>query len=251
MTAVPWNTLSETWTAPNSRPSSSRTAPLVAVNQDDVKTKVSGGVDRDSSRSEKAPDSQVPDSIQITADASGPRLVIPALSLRKAIAGLDDSAFEPMRSPLDSVPEDVTDIAQTIGRPLDQQTRAVLEKTDTLKRRRPWFRSSFAVWATAGVVIAAGFAASTTDTAEMLADRIYMAIIHTEAEAIPAAAADSQPAAMPPIQARAPVPVEAIGIVPPLPTPEAEKPAAVLPTRGPKPLRTIPARPTGGARRIP
>lgn len=230
MSAVPWNTLSETWTAPASRPALVR----VPVNQDDVRTKVSGAAE-----SSRALPDVAPDSTQLTADASGPRLLIPALSLRAAIAGLD---AQPDRAPYDShesfiEEDDVSDIAPTI--PLERYNEKRYERTDTLPRRRPWFRSSVAVWGTAIAMLAGGLYASTTDTAEMIAGRLYVSIFQNAAEVIPAAAADSTPAAMPIVETRAALedPAEPVVEAPAAPV-AAEKSAAKTPAaKRPVPVR--------------
>ena len=228
MSAVPWNTLSETWTAPASRPALVR----VPLNQDEVRTKVSGA------ESTRALPDVAPDS-QHTADASGPRLLIPALSLRAAIAGLD---AQPGRAPYDShesfnEDDDVSDIAPTI--PLERYNEKRYERTDTLPRRRPWFRSSVAVWCSAIAMLVGGLYASTTDTAEMIAGRLYVSIFQNEAEVIPAAAADSTPAAMPAVETRVALEAPTEPIVQAAAAPVTEK-AAVAKT--PVAKRPVPVR---------
>jgi hypothetical protein len=261
MTAVLWNSTSETWTAPLSRPARKP----VLVNQDDVKTKVSGS--ESVNRIEAMPESRpAPSSRQMTADASGARLLIPALSLRSAIAGLEPQAADtvderprwnpagvPMRAP---VPLDGPDPIHASPRFdernaetefLPMRMRSSLEATVLKHRSR--FRSNALLWSSAAALIALGLIASTTDTAATVAARIHM-WIQPASEAIPAAAADSLPAALPASMPAAMPRLESVvtqvfaePAKPPTVTADSEKTIAT-PPRVTKPTRLATVRPS-------
>lgn len=140
------------------------------------------------------------------ADASGARLIIPAISLRTALseptrdgrlASLHEvNAFEVSPFQLDIATEEATNVVDSSAT-VPARPRVVAEAT--VRLGRTWrFRSMRIGKATAaafgfgGVLVILGLVASTTDTADRLAARIQLSL---EGDVIPAAAADPAPRA--------------------------------------------------------
>ena len=180
------------------------------MDQDDVRTKVSGeGARRDAAPvgardagPDTIPESSVdsrsaPTSAQLTADASGARLIIPALSLRDAIA--NGPLFD--APPLDGPPPSPEAI-----RAANAGVAERLEPTAPVKRRRRR-HASLGLWLAASALVGLGLLASTTETADRVAARIQLAF---QNDAIPAARADSTGPA--PALEAPPAPVETAAV---------------------------------------
>ena len=141
------------------------------------------------------------------ANASGARLIIPAISLRSVLSKptrtgrvsclMDVPSFAPPPG-LDQTPEskpfEPTPISSPAPSPLSltapsRGAARLLPAESTVPMRRPWRigKTTGAACGFGGVLVILGLVASTTDAAESIAARIHLAF---QADAIPAAAAD-------------------------------------------------------------
>lgn len=146
------------------------------------------------------------------ADASGARLIIPAVSLRSALSKptrtgrvsclMDFPSFA-LPPGLDQSPEskpfEPTPISSPAPLSLTIPSRGggaarLLPAESTVPIRLPWRigKTTAAACGLGGVLVILGLVASTTDAAESIAARIQLAL---QADAIPAAAADPAPPA--------------------------------------------------------